>query len=138
MRKMVVLAFFLLCAAWAFAQTSPSQSSSPGSSQDQSATSSQSPATSGDMVTVKGCVSGSAGNYTLTDDSGNAWQLSGDTSKLSEHVGHTVQIKGTTSGGSSGASGAAGSTSGTSSASGGQTLNVSSVKHISTTCSNTH
>jgi hypothetical protein len=135
MRKTVVLAFFLLCAAWAFAQTSPSQSSSPGSTQDQSATQGQSSPSSGDMVTVKGCLSGSAGSYTLTDDSGKAWQLSGDTSKLSEHVGHTVQIKGTSSSSSSGSTGAAGGTSG---ASGGETLNVSSVKMVSTGCSNSH
>jgi uncharacterized protein YdeI (BOF family) len=134
MRKTVLVALFLLCAAWAFAQTSPSQSSNPGSAQtDQSATSSQTSPSSGDMVTVKGCVSGSAGSYTLTDDSGKTWQLAGDTSKLSDHVGHTVQIKGTTSGGSSGA--ASGSMSGSS---GGQTLNVTSIKHVSSTCSNSH
>ena len=134
MRKTVLLALFLLCAVWAFAQTSPSQSSNPGSPQtDQSATSSQTSPSSDDMVTVKGCVSGSAGSYTLTDDSGKTWQLGGDTSKLSDHVGHTVQIKGTTSGGSSGAAG--GSMSGSS---GGQTLNVSSIKHVSSTCSNSH
>src|SRR5215469_13027862 len=45
---------------------------------------------------VKGCLSGSDGNYTLTDNSGTAYQLSGDTSKLSSHVGHEIQVTGTT------------------------------------------
>jgi hypothetical protein len=32
----------------------------------------------------------------LTDKSGTAFQLAGNTSKLSDHVGHEVEIKGTT------------------------------------------
>ena len=87
MRKIVVLSFFLLCAVWAFGQTYP-QSSSP--SQNQSSASSQSSSPSGGETKVEGCLNGSNGNYTLTDTSGKTWQLSGDTSKLSDHVGHKI------------------------------------------------
>jgi hypothetical protein len=36
----------------------------------------------------------------LTDQSGKTWQLAGDTSKLSDHVGHQVRIMGTDNSGS--------------------------------------
>lgn len=97
----------------------------------------------GNEMTVRGCLSGSAGNYTLTSDSGTTYQLAGDTSKLADHVGHTVEIKGTTTSSSSssstgGSANSGSSTSGNSSgsSSGGaqQTLNMTSMKHISTSC----
>ena len=168
MRKtFLITAILLLSAAWAMAQTSPStpQSTTPGtSSQPSTSPSSTSPSqqpdtsstttqttttqttqTSSDSSTsIEGCLSGSAGNWTLTDQSGKTWQLAGDTSKLSDHVGHQVRLMGTdnsssASGSSSpsssnpssgaGATGA-GSTSGTQS-----TFTVNKVKMISSTCS---
>jgi len=78
---------------------------------------------------VEGCVSGSDGKYTLTDKQGTTYQLTGDTSKLAEHVGHEVKITGSTSGGSA-SSGAASAAAG-----GSQSLEVKSVKHVSKTCS---
>lgn len=129
MKKMFLVLSLFLCAAYVAAQTSPSQSTNPTSSQS-NPTSSQS--TSDHQTKVRGCLSGSNGNYTLTEKSGKAVQLSGDTSKLTEHVGHTVEISGTesspTTGSSAASSSAAGSTTG-------PTLNVTSVKHISPTCS---
>lgn len=153
MRKTVVLCLFLLCAVWAFAQTSPSQpsspsqSSTPSSSQqpDQSAnpsgqgvaSSSQSSSATDQKVT--GCLNGSSGNYTLTDSSGKTWQLSGDTSKLSDHVGHKVEITGTASSASSSTSNPStsnpgGASAGSSSSSEQSTLAVTSMKHIATSC----
>lgn len=132
MRKIVVFSLFMLCAVWAFAQASPSQSSSSG--QDQSSASSQSSNPSGSEMTVEGCVSGSSGNYTLTDTSGKTWQLAGDTAKLDEHVGHKISVTGTTSSSSAGAAGGAGSTGASGGASSGGTLTVTSMKHISKTC----
>jgi hypothetical protein len=89
---------------------------------------------SGSQTSVQGCLSGSDGNFTITDQSGTTYRLTGDTSKLTEHVGHEVKITGTTSADSaaSGASGAAGSTAGSAGAS--QELQVSSVKHIAKSC----
>lgn len=105
----------LLCSAWAVAQSYPSdQKSETGSS---------------GKATVQGCLSRSDSGYTLTDKSGTTYQLTGDTAKLSAHVGHEVQIKGTKA-----ESGAAASTT-ASSQSGQPQLEVSGMKHISETCS---
>jgi len=170
MRKtFLITAILLLSAAWAVAQTSPStpQSTTPDTSSQQPTTPSTSPSqqpatpdtsstttqttttqttqtSSNSSTSIEGCLSGSAGNWTLTDQSGKTWQLAGDTSKLSDHVGHQIRLMGTdnsssASGSSSpsssnpsssaGASGA-GSASGTQS-----TFTVNKVKMISSTCS---
>lgn len=133
MKKTLILSFVLLCAAWAFAQTYPNQTTSPGSSQtSQTSTSGQN--SSGNATTVEGCLNGSSGNYTLTDSSGKTWQLTGDTSKLNDHVGHKVEITGTTSPSSPESTNPSGSSG--SSAQG--TLNMTSMKHIASTCTPSH
>ncbi len=73
-------------------------------------TTTQTTSTSSDNSTIEGCLNGSAGNYTLTDTSGKSWQLSGDTSKLSDHVGHQVRVTGSEASASSGMGGTAGTT----------------------------
>jgi hypothetical protein len=124
MVKTLLLGFtLLLSAAWMLAQdTSMPASSGQGKSSSSGST------------TVEGCLGGSSGSYTLTDKSGTTYQLSGDTSKLADHVGHQVQITGTTSGsaGSSAAAGAGAPTSGA--GAGGQMLTVEKMKHVSKTC----
>lgn len=141
MRNKLLLSSMLLCAMWVVAQTYPNSSSSQSSSSSgqtspSSQTSSQSSG-AGNETTVRGCLSGSSGNYTLTSDSGTTYQITGDTSKLSDHVGHEVEIKGTTSPSSSSSSGGAASSTGSTSAGGGsqQTLSMTSMKHIASTCS---
>lgn len=134
MRKTVLLSLFLLCAVWAFAQTSstPSQTTpSQTTSTTSSTTSSQTSTSTGKETKVEGCLNGSGGNYTLTDSAGKTWQLSGDTSKLAEHVGHKIEVKGTTSPASStsGTAGAAGASTGSN-----DTLNLTSMKMVSPTC----
>lgn len=173
MRKtFLITAILLLSAAWAVAQTSPStpqsttpDTSSPQSTSPSSTSPSQQPAapdtsstttqttttqttqtSSNSSTSIEGCLSGSAGNWTLTDQSGKTWQLAGDTSKLSDHVGHQVRLMGSDN--SSSASGASGSSSpsssspssstgaGAGSSSGTQsTFTVNKVKMISSTCS---
>jgi len=81
--------------------------------------------------TVQGCLQGSDGNYTLTDKAGTTYQLQGDTSKLSAHVGHEVQITGSTTSASTATSPTAGTAT---SASQQPTLTIQSMKHISKTC----
>jgi len=126
-RLLLLVSVLLLGACWAVAQdaTSPSSNSSASSGQTGS--------TASGTTTVQGCLSGSSGNFTLTDKHGNSYQLTGDTAKLSEHVGHEVKVTGTTSSPTSAASG--GSAANTAGAAGNsQTLEVSSMKHISKTC----
>lgn len=148
MAKVWMLAMVLICsAAWLVAQDQSSQS---GSSQSgSSSTGSQTSGSQGSMgssssasgeTSVEGCLQGTSGSYTLTDNSGMTYQLSGDTSKLADHVGHEVKITGTVSSGSS-ASGSSASSSSSSSApssgagaSSGQTLTVDKVQHKSKTC----
>jgi hypothetical protein len=170
MRKtFLITAILLLSATWAVAQTSPStpQSTTPETSSQQStAPSSTSPSqqpaapdatssttqttttqttqtSSNSSTSIEGCLSGSAGNWTLTDQSGKTWQLAGDTSKLSDHVGHQVRIMGTdnsssasgsSSPGSSSPSSGAGAT-GAGSSAAQSTFTVNRVKMISSTCS---
>jgi cytoskeletal protein RodZ len=163
MRKTyLIAAILLLSSVWAIAQTTPSsqQPVTPGSSSPSSTSPSQQPATPDSSSTttqttttqtsqtstdsstaIEGCLSGSAGNFTLTDQSGKAWQLAGDTSKLSDHVGHQVRIMGDggSAAGSSPSSGA-GSSSAASSGAGaaagasGSTFTVKKVKMISSSC----
>ena len=136
---LLLISVLLLGLTWAVAQSnstpSPSTSSPSSSGQSSSASSSgqTSSASSGGDTTVEGCLSGSSGSYTLTDKNGTAYQLTGDTAKLSEHVGHEVKVTGTTGSGAS-ASGSSGAASSAGSAGSQQTLQVSSVKHVSKTC----
>ena len=113
----MILSIMLLGLTWAVAQD---QTGTASSQAGQSASS---------QMTVEGCLSGSNGNYTLTDKNGTSYQLTGETAKLSEHVGHEVKITGMPSAaaGAAGASASAG-------AGASQTLEVSSVKHVSKTC----
>jgi hypothetical protein len=171
MRKtFLITAILLLSAAWAVAQTSPStpQSTTPETSSQQSTapsstSPSQQPATpdtsstttqttttqstqtsSNSSTSIEGCLSGSAGNFTLTDQSGKTWQLAGDTSKLSDHVGHQIRLMGTdnsssasgsSSPSSSNPSSSAGATGAGASAGSQPTFTVNKVKMISSTCS---
>jgi hypothetical protein len=121
MAKTFLLAISLLVsAAWLQAQ---SQYPQTGSTQTGASASGQ--------TTVQGCLQGSDGSYTLTDKNGTTYQLQGETSKLSAHVGHEVQITGSTTS----ASTATNPTTGTPAAATQQpTLTVESMKHISKTC----
>ena len=130
------LSVLLLGVSWAVAQgTSQStpSSSSPESSAQTSSQSSASQTSAGGETTVEGCLSGSSGSYTLAAKDGTTYQLTGDTAKLSEHVGHQVKVTGTAnSAASSPSSGSASSTAGSTSSE--KSLQVSSVKHVSKTC----
>lgn len=126
MRQMLlVLSLLLLGVTWAVAQNSSQSSPSSGG-----AMAGGSGQQSGGQMTVEGCLSGSSGNFTLTDKNGMSYQLTGDTAKLSEHVGHEIKVTGMSSSGAT-TGGASASSSG---AGANSTIEVSSVKHISKTC----
>jgi uncharacterized protein DUF5818 len=113
-RAMLATLLMVLCSSWALAQQDYGQKSDSSSS---------------GTTTVQGCLNKSDSGYTLTDKSGTTYQLTGDTSKLSDHVGHEVEITGTQSGAGTGDSTAATQQSTQ------HQIDVSSLKHISTTCS---
>lgn len=162
MTKTILLTIaFLACTAWMAAQsTSPSAQSSGSSgsaagSQTMPQTGNQTgqtgnengqtagaPGASGqtngaNQTKLRGCLSSSGGGYTLTDASGTQYQLTGDTSKLSQHVNNEVEVKGSASGGSAYGNTSPGSQTSTGpagAASSGQMFNVTKVKKISSTC----
>ena len=114
MRYLLAVSVLLLGTSWAAAQNYPSQSKS---------------ANTVNQTTVEGCLSGSAGSYMLTDKKGNGFELTGDTAKLSEHVGHDIKVTGTETAAST-SSGASNSTIGQAQ----KTIDVTSFKHVSKTC----
>ncbi len=130
MKKILLLSsILLLSVTWALAQYGSQSSTS------QSSTSSESSNSGMSKTTLQGCLSGSNGNYTLTDSSGATYQLTGDTAKLEKHIGHTIQVTGTpqTSSASNTTSGnPSGSMSGSAEAQ--QTFDVTSFKHVSGKC----
>ncbi len=118
------LSVLLLGVSWAVAQDGASQTSQSGQT-----------SSAGGEMTVQGCLTGASGSFTLTDQNGTIYRLTGDTAKLSEHVGHEVKISGAASSASAPNSAEASGTADGSNS--GQTLQVSSVKHISKTCQST-
>jgi len=119
MTKILMVCTLLLSAAWLQAQTEHA-----GNPSDKP--------TSAHASTVEGCLQGSNGAFTLTDESGITYQIQGDTSTLGEHVGHEVQITGTTQTPSSDSTQETGSAS---SAGARQSIiQLQDVKHISKTC----
>jgi hypothetical protein len=120
MKKLFLLSsILLLSACWAVAQDVNTPHSTGQSSN------------AADTTTVQGCLSMDDGMYTLSDPTGTAYRLTGDTSKLQAHVGHTIQVTGTVydpnlakmQGGAMSAP-----------ADSHATLNVNSFKHIAASC----
>ena len=122
MTRTFLLGLILLAsAAWVQAQSEYPQTSSG-----------QNEAAASGHTTVEGCLQGSGGTYTLTDKNGTTYQLEGDTSKLTAHAGHEVQITGSTT---AATSTTPNPTTGTATAGGQQPmLTVQKVKHISESC----
>ena len=121
MARILLLALTIVCSA-AWLQAQDQYGSQSGSSQTGAASSGK--------TTVQGCLQSSNGTYTLTDKSGTTYQLQGDASKPSAHVGHEVKIKGTTSSSSATSSSMGGPAGGTQQ----PMLTVENMKHISKTC----
>lgn len=113
MRYFLLFSVLMLGASCAAAQSYPSQGPAGNTAGQQS---------------VTGCLSSSGGAYTLTAKDGKTYDLTGDTAKLNDHVGHEMKITGTISPASAPSSGAMGKNSGQ------ETIDVASFKHISKTC----
>ncbi len=115
MKRLALISALLAFALCALAQDYPAQSGKGSSTNE---------------TKVQGCLSRSNGGYILTDKSGAAYQLAGDTSKLTDHVGREVEIKGTRTV-SREASGAAASEAKEAAPA---RIDVTAVKQISSTC----
>jgi len=77
---------------------------------------------------LRGCLSGSEGNYTLTDSNGTIYHLVGGGSQLSSSVGHEVEISGTPDAQRSSASDMSGNTA--------SSFQVTGAKEVGTVCEN--
>ncbi len=84
----VLLGSGLLAATLAVAQDLPANSSE--GTANQSKQTSQSYQTSNGVI--RGCLSGSAGNYTITDQNGMQYQINGPDNQLQASVGHEVEV----------------------------------------------
>jgi hypothetical protein len=129
MKKILLLiSVLVLSASWALAQTSSSGSNYGNNSNTNNATQ----ASSANKTSVEGCLSEANGKYTLTDQSGTEYQLTGRTAALKAHVGHTIRVTGEEMMAGTGKPGAMSNEE----AQGKPTFKVSSFRHISSTCKN--
>ena len=79
----------------ASASESPAKKAQTPGSPGQQAQSGASESSSAQQQTISGCLNQSGTAYTLTDSqTGTVYQLSGNTTHLSSHVGHEIQITG--------------------------------------------
>ena len=89
-RMFLLLASGLLASTVALAQDMPSSTSDNGTQDQNTKTSSRT--YNSDSSVVRGCLSGSAGNYTLTDQNGMQYTVMGDDTALQGKAGHEVEI----------------------------------------------
>lgn len=131
MRNLMLFSVLLLGSSWMAAQTTTTGQGAAGQDNGYGQTQ-QSQTATGSQKTVTGCLSQANGQYVLTSRKGMTYQLTGDSAELANHVGHEVKITGTESG--AGASANAGSNGMGQTSANGPSIDVSSVKHISKTC----
>jgi len=164
MRKAMLLSAALtLCAGLAWAQDTPSNGAASQNGTTTTTTTTTSSDQSASSNTIQGCLTGTNGNYMLTDATGISYKVQGDESQLSSNVNKQVEVMGTVGssasasasnnadtnapnsssasgqpnqGGNPDASGAGGSsTSATATATASKTLNATSVKVVADSCS---
>jgi hypothetical protein len=111
-RKCLMILGLLLCTSWLIAQEG-GMSKSQGMGKGETG-----------QTKVEGCLQKSDSGFTLTDSTGKMYDLQGETSKLTEHVGHEVMVTGTASSAGSSMSNAQSE----------PVLQVTSLKHVSKTC----
>ena len=82
----------------------------------------------GKSQTLEGCLQGSNDNFTLTDRAGTVYRLLGHSGKLSDHVGHEVEVTGLVNTVTSSTSASTGAGAGS------QTVQVQHINHVGKTC----
>jgi hypothetical protein len=78
-RNLIVGVFVLLAFTWASAQQSQETLSGSGKP---------------NPTSLEGCISGGHGGYTLTDDQGTQYYLTGTSADMSSYVGQKVKVEG--------------------------------------------
>jgi len=124
---LLLLSLGILCGSLAFAQDATTAGQAPASGSN----------TGANASAVQGCLSGSDGNYMLTQDgTGTTYKLVGDEGQLKKHVGHEVAVTGQAA--SSAGSSASATDQGQSQPSSGNSestaIQVATVKMISKQC----
>jgi hypothetical protein len=118
MNKWLALVLALLFAPWIVAQTAQTSTHV-----------SESPRTS-----IRGCLKGTNGNYTLTDKSGTTYLLTGNTGSLQDHVDHKLALTGTVEVKAAGTRASNETSSNPSEPTAPKTFNVRSIKSIGAAC----
>jgi hypothetical protein len=140
MRRLILTSLLLLTSGWLLAQYESSGAGSGYNSGSEATSSETGQGSNSSMApqggaatttTVSGCLSEANGQFTLTDQSGTSYDLTGKTAQLKSHVGHTIRVTGKVA--SSGQQ--PGSMSGEQ-PNAAQSLSVISFRHVSTTCKN--
>ena len=93
MKSAALLLCLLSFSVMVAAQAVPHSNYAPPSGAQASATASQNPSTPASSD-LRGCLSGSKGNYTLIDHWGKSHKVTGDNHALWEEVGHEVDMSG--------------------------------------------
>jgi len=144
------------------ASTSSQSGSTENTNQTGSTTTQQTTTSTSETIggnTLQGCLTGSSGNYMLTNRTGVSYQLLGSDAQLSANVNKQVEVMGTPSstssasassspnagtGSSAGSassspdSGAGGTSSAHAEANSAKTMEVTSIRKIADSCSNTN
>lgn len=97
MKKIYLITTLVLLFAISVAaqQGKPATQSAGSNAPQAQAASPQTAPAAKEETTIQGCLAAAGSSFTLTDKSGKAYQLEGDSSKLTSHVGHEVQLTGT-------------------------------------------
>jgi len=121
-KALAILATLLLAGTVGFAQAGQAGNQSDQSSMGQS------------QNTIRGCVSGTKGNFTLMANDGTTYQLKGHDSQLAKNVGKEVEIE--TSSKTNAMASPSGGMAGQAAAGNTETLQVKNVKQVADTCQN--
>ena len=110
-RRLMLVAILSVAGSLALAQDSrakgsalepASQSSNPANTAQYQNPETTTKSAAHSSSVIRGCLSGSSGNYTLTDQNGMQYQVSGDDATLRSMVGREVEISGVESQSSTG------------------------------------
>ena len=125
---LLLLGTGLLATTVAAAQSTGSTDSS---APDQSTPGSQTYHSQTSQQVVRGCLSGSTGNFTLTDQNGMQYTVTGDDSSLQAQVGHEVEITSKSNQSSQTSTQPDGSTTKTTT----NSIQMNNIRQVSATCS---